>query len=137
MSYGVGCRHSLDPTLLWLWPKPAAIAPTQPGKLHMLWVWPWTDKRKKQNHALRGWIIIFKILLHSIKVSLWIFYVPMFTRKMDKELVLFYFAIIAGLWHQNNAIPLNELNFLSFKICWHALYYIQISSSFKMQKNSA
>ena len=24
---GVGCRHGLDPTLLWLWRRPAAIAP--------------------------------------------------------------------------------------------------------------
>ena len=28
MSYGVGCRHSSDPMLLWLWP--AATAPIGP-----------------------------------------------------------------------------------------------------------
>ena len=27
MSCGVGCRHGSDPTLLWLWRRPAAIAP--------------------------------------------------------------------------------------------------------------
>ena len=26
MSYGVGCRHGLDPELLWLWRRPAAVA---------------------------------------------------------------------------------------------------------------
>ena len=26
MSYGVGCRHSSDPVLLWLWNRPAAVA---------------------------------------------------------------------------------------------------------------
>ena len=26
MSYGVGCRHGSDPTLLWLWPRPTATA---------------------------------------------------------------------------------------------------------------
>ena len=26
MSCGIGCRHSLDPPLLWLWCRPAAIA---------------------------------------------------------------------------------------------------------------
>ena len=26
MSYGVGRRHGLDPALLWLWCRPAAIA---------------------------------------------------------------------------------------------------------------
>ena len=30
MSCGVGCRRSSDPTLLWLWCRPAAIAPTGP-----------------------------------------------------------------------------------------------------------
>ena len=30
MSCGVGRRHSSDPTLLWLWLKPAAIAPNGP-----------------------------------------------------------------------------------------------------------
>ena len=30
MSYGVGHRHGLDPTLLWLWHRPAALAPTGP-----------------------------------------------------------------------------------------------------------
>ena len=30
MSYGVGCRLGLDPTLLWLWLWPAALAPIQP-----------------------------------------------------------------------------------------------------------
>ena len=27
LSLGVGHRYSLDPTLLWLWSRPAAIAP--------------------------------------------------------------------------------------------------------------
>ena len=30
MSCGVGPRLSLDPALLWLWQRPAAIAPTGP-----------------------------------------------------------------------------------------------------------
>ena len=30
MSCGVGCRHGLDHTLLWLWRRPAAVAPIQP-----------------------------------------------------------------------------------------------------------
>ena len=27
VSYDVGCRCSSDPTLLWLWPRPAIVAP--------------------------------------------------------------------------------------------------------------
>ena len=30
MSCGVGCRGGLDPTLLWLWHRLAAIAPIRP-----------------------------------------------------------------------------------------------------------
>ena len=30
MSCGVGCRHSSDPALLWLWRRPAATAPIGP-----------------------------------------------------------------------------------------------------------
>ena len=30
MSCGVGCRRGLDPSLLWLWHRPAAIAPIRP-----------------------------------------------------------------------------------------------------------
>ena len=30
MSCGVGCRHSSDPTLLWLWCRPVATALIQP-----------------------------------------------------------------------------------------------------------
>ena len=30
MSCGVGCRHGLDPMLLWLWRRPAATAPIRP-----------------------------------------------------------------------------------------------------------
>ena len=30
MSCGVGRRHSSDPTLLWLWRRPATIAPIRP-----------------------------------------------------------------------------------------------------------
>ena len=30
VSYGVGCRHGLDPKLLWLWCRPVATAPIRP-----------------------------------------------------------------------------------------------------------
>ena len=30
VSCGVDCRWGLDPTLLWLWHRPATVAPTQP-----------------------------------------------------------------------------------------------------------
>ena len=47
MSYGVGCRRSLDPTLLWLWCKLAAVALTQP----LAWELPYVTgvALKKKN----------------------------------------------------------------------------------------
>ena len=30
MSCGVGCRHGLDPELMWLWHRPVAKAPIRP-----------------------------------------------------------------------------------------------------------
>ena len=30
MSCGVGCRRASDPSLLWLWRRPVARAPTRP-----------------------------------------------------------------------------------------------------------
>ena len=30
VSCGVGCRRGLDPALLWLWRRPAAVAPIRP-----------------------------------------------------------------------------------------------------------
>ena len=30
LSCGIGHRHGLDPTLLWLWCRPAAVSPIQP-----------------------------------------------------------------------------------------------------------
>ena len=30
VSCGVGCKHGSDPTLLWLWCRPVAMAPIRP-----------------------------------------------------------------------------------------------------------
>ena len=54
MSCGVGCRHGLDPELLGLWCRPAAVALIQP----QAWELPYTEgaarkktkeKEKKEN----------------------------------------------------------------------------------------
>ena len=39
MSFGVGCRLSLDLALLWLWCRPAAVAPIRP----LAWEPPYAD----------------------------------------------------------------------------------------------
>ena len=57
MSYGVGHRHGLDPALLWLWCRPAAVAPIR----FLAWEPPYAmgaalirqktkKKKKKKRH---------------------------------------------------------------------------------------
>ena len=52
MSYGVGCRLSSDPELLWLWCRPAAAALIRP----LDWELPFTSgvglKKKKKTQVL-------------------------------------------------------------------------------------
>ena len=78
MSCGVGCTHSLDPTLLWLWCRLAAVSPIGP----LAWEPPCaigaalkskktkkqTNKQKKQ---LFKFIPIFKLLISNL-ISLWL-----------------------------------------------------------------
>ena len=52
MSCGVGRRRGMDPALLWLWPRPAAVAPIGP----LAWEPPYVlkgqrpkKKRKKKK----------------------------------------------------------------------------------------
>ena len=53
MSCGVGHRHNLNPALLWLWDRPAAVAPIRP----LAWEPPNAagvalEKTKKQTNEL-------------------------------------------------------------------------------------
>ena len=52
MSYGIGHRRGSDPELLWLWCRPAAIAPIRP----LAWELPYaggvalkSKQKQKQN----------------------------------------------------------------------------------------
>ena len=58
MSCGVGHRYISDPMLLWLWHRPAAVAPIR----SLAWEPPYAagealEKKRKKNNALRkmGW----------------------------------------------------------------------------------
>ena len=55
MSYSVGCRCGSDPVLLWLWCRPAAVAPIGP----LAWESPYAagadqemEKRQKKKKCL-------------------------------------------------------------------------------------
>ena len=49
MSCGVGQRQSSDPTLLWLWCSPAALAPIQPLAWELPYAMSVALKRKKKK----------------------------------------------------------------------------------------
>ena len=80
MSCGVGCRRGLDPVLLWLWRKPAAVAPIRP----LAWEPPYAAgtapekaKRQKQNKqtkiisaSINNFIKVHKMLFFSNAVIL-------------------------------------------------------------------
>ena len=50
MSCGVGHRQGSDPTLLWLWCRPAAIAPIQP----LAWKLPYATGTNEKNKTELG-----------------------------------------------------------------------------------
>ena len=59
MSCGVGRGRGLDPVLLWLWCKPAAISPIQPLAWKLLYVMDTALKRQKRE---KFWHFILRML---------------------------------------------------------------------------
>ena len=53
MSSGVGCRHGLDPVLLWLWHRPVATVLIGPLAWESSYAPGATLKRTKQNSLFR------------------------------------------------------------------------------------
>ena len=70
MSCGGGCRRGSDPTLLWLWRRPAAIAPVRP----LAWEPPYAAaaalKKKGKNTKKKKKKKKKKIHLHVITSTL-------------------------------------------------------------------
>ena len=67
MSCDVGCRRGSDPTLLWLWHRPAAAAPIR----LLAWELPYASgaalkKKKKKKSRVWGEFWILPLLLFSI-----------------------------------------------------------------------
>ena len=61
MNCGEGCRYSSDSALLWLWHRPAAVAPIQP----LAWELPYAEsmalKRKKEKRKKNDYKIFEKV----------------------------------------------------------------------------
>ena len=56
MSYGVGHRYSLNPALLWLWCRLAAVAPIRPLAWELPYATGETLKRKEKEERKVDWI---------------------------------------------------------------------------------
>ena len=54
MSCGVGHRQGSDPTLLWLWCRPAAIAPIQPLAWKLPYATGTAEKKNEKNKTESG-----------------------------------------------------------------------------------
>ena len=74
MSYGVGCRCGSDPTLLWLWGRPAATAPIGP----LTWEPPYAvggaqeiakkDKKQKQKQIKKKKICVLEMYWEGVPI---------------------------------------------------------------------
>ena len=62
MSYGVGHRRCLDPALLWLWHRLAAVSP-----IHPLWKLPYAVGAAQKEKKKEGVVYIFIGILLSHK----------------------------------------------------------------------
>ena len=70
MSCGVGCRHGLDPVLLWLWCRPVATAPIQLLAWVPLYATGVTlkSKKKKKEEALGMKIIYVEMRYYRLSI---------------------------------------------------------------------
>ena len=68
MSCGVSCRRDWDPALLWLWCRPAAIAPIGPLAWEPPCAMTATSKSKKKNQKTTN-----KSITSVDKHNLWVF----------------------------------------------------------------
>ena len=82
MSCGVGCRHSSDSALLWLWGRPAARAPIRP----LAWESPYAtgaalEKAKTNKKILLLFLSLFSSFGISVIHTLLFFFLPRATPK--------------------------------------------------------
>ena len=57
MSCGIGCRCGLDLVLLWLWPRPVAVAPSGTLAWELLCATdgPYNAKKEKEKERKKKW----------------------------------------------------------------------------------
>ena len=69
MSCGIGHRSSSDPTLLWLWCRPAAVAPIRPLGWEPPYVMGAALKKLKKKKKDKKYVDMLTSFLISIKIT--------------------------------------------------------------------
>ena len=91
MSYGVGCRCSSDPELLWLWCGPAAAAPIR----HLAWELPYATSAALKRHPPP-----------QKKKVLFRFYPPLWIKQLDIPASL---QILKDIPRKVNPLPFHRV----------------------------
>ena len=72
LSCGVVCRYSLDPTLLWVWQRPAGTVPIQPLAWELPYAMGEALKRKKKKYMKRNQtkILEMEVTIAEMKIEI-------------------------------------------------------------------
>ena len=130
MSYGVGHRCGLDPTLLWLWHRPEATAPIRPLAWEPLYamgvVLEKTKKRYEKTEMIgRKWILFWE-------------YWAQLTTTYSGDIITIYLWIHTPTAPCHPAsFPLYTYSFSTFHIfiLWRIVYCWLIRNVYKKQTN--
>ena len=111
MSCGVGSRHGLDPALLWLWRRLAAIAPIRPLAWELPHAMGATLKKKKKK---KFYNVIFCYHKSMLFVQLVLLYIRKIQRIFFLMLGFFYTFIYPIHSHRFIGLGLYQHKFLKF-----------------------
>ena len=119
MSCDVGHGLSLDPTLLWLWCRPAAAAPTGPLAWELSYATGMGIKSKKRKEkkscSQYSLIILLMAITCEVKTSLLFLVLVMYVASFFSWLVKLVFTNFVDLF-KKSTLKLYLLYFFSFSI---------------------
>ena len=129
MSCGIGCRHSSDLAVLWLWHRPAAIALIQPLARELPYVTGAALKRQTHKHThTQTWPIYLKCIWNAFNnnelkqlVLVWKDHQRMKCYNFVRSILMYFFGFIIWFlngitvtfskkYHRSSVIPLNRKN---------------------------
>ena len=122
MSYGMGCRHSSDHMLLWLWCRPEATAPVWPLAWEPLYATDVALKRKKKKSVMYVYVNLFLDSLFSIDLCDYCF----ITLSYLVWLPLLHLVILLGYY----LVPLSGTYFPAISCCLTSMLVVRVCINF-------